>query len=99
DRLPVAAVASLEEIEDLGPYLVAVGQHDRALDRVAELAHVPRPRVVLEERRGARREAALGASELEAVRRDEVRRERQDLVGALAQRGNADHRAEAIEQV
>ena len=88
-RRPPAGRAPSARSRSSGVDRVAAREHHGALDGVLQLADVPRPRV--REKRGLRlgREGEPPAR-LGAVAREEVPRERQDVLAPLAQRRELD---------
>ena len=87
--------------EDLiQPDLAPSAQDDRALDHVLELAHVARPFVGAEGRHLMLEQLRLRRADLLGHERDEVRRERDDVLLAGTQRRDPDREhAEAIVEI
>src|SRR5437762_222353 len=78
----------------------SLSEDDGALDRVAELTDVPRPRIVEQDLLGLRRERDHVTRVLRAELLDERPGQRQDVFGALAERWKRDRKdVEAVEEV
>ena len=94
-RVCCAAVVAEHEVRRLDARL-AVGEQERALHDVLELAHVAGPRVRLELRKRGRRHGRRR----ERTGCDEARRQRGDVAGALAQRRDAQRKdTEAVVEI
>ena len=97
----ILLAAALEELRQRGRRdLVALGEHERLLDRVLELAHVAGPVIGHDP---AERGVADGADArvgLRAELGDEVRAQERDVLAALAQRRQLDRQhVEPEEQI
>src|SRR5262249_4918550 len=77
--------------------LVSGRQHDHALDQVAKLAHIARPRIVAEQLHRLGRDAVEGAIVLRGVFLDEPTDEQRNVLAAFAERRKID--AENIQPV
>ena len=95
-----AWVAAIRSGKAAGGRRVRGPEDHRALDRVAQLAHVARPRVALEHRGRLRRQLQRPAGGRDGGERQETAGQGQDVLPALAQRRHAhlDH-VQPVEQV
>ena len=71
---------------------VALGENDRSLDAVLQLAHVARPRVGRAARRSPTARAPAASCSGRGRTLDEVLREHRDVAGPIAQRRNRDRK-------
>src|SRR5687768_1676681 len=79
---------------------LAAGHHERTLDRVLQLPHVPRPRMLGENPHRARRDTLRLETHARSVSLEKKERELGHIVGTLAQWGKRDrHDVDPVKKV